>query len=167
MEGVLSPDELTRLREEFAAKPSYRLMQNAVTRASIDDIALDREIVNSTAHTFSTVLDDWKVTDQRVSGRCWLFAGLNLLRASAMKQMGLKEFEFSQNHAMFWDKIERANYVLEALIATCDRDLDDRTVAYLLDVLADDGGQWNMFVAIIQKHGLVPKEAMPETESSS
>jgi bleomycin hydrolase len=167
MDGVLDTDALTRFREEFAAKPAYRLMQNAVTNTSVDDIALDREIVNGTSHTFSTVLDDWKVTNQQTSGRCWLFAGLNLLRASAMAQMGLKEFEFSQNYAMFWDKLERANYLLEAFIATSDRSLDDRTVAYLLDVLADDGGQWNMFVAIIEKHGLVPKEAMPETRSSS
>lgn len=167
MEGDLSPDALDRLRQEFVAKPAYRLMQNAVTKTTIDDVALDREIVNRTSHSFSTTLDDWKVTDQKVSGRCWLFAGLNLLRASAMHQMGLKEFEFSQNFAMFWDKVERANYLLEAFIATCDRQLDDRTVAYLLDALAEDGGQWNMFVAIVQKHGLVPKEAMPETQSSS
>lgn len=113
------------------------------------------------------LLDDWKVTNQEHSGRCWLFAGLNLLRVGAMKKMGLKEFEFSQNYAMFWDKIERANYFLEAIIETADRDIDDRTVAYLLESVADDGGQWNMFVAIINKHGLVPKAVMPETQSSS
>ena len=84
-----------------------------------------------------------------------------------MKKMGLKEFEFSQNYAMFWDKIERANYFLEAIIETADRDIDDRTVAYLLESVADDGGQWNMFVAIVAKHGLVPKAVMPETQSSS
>jgi bleomycin hydrolase len=68
---------------------------------------------------------------------------------------------------MFWDKFERANYFLEAMIATADRDVDDRTVAFLLDSAADDGGQWNMFVAIVNKHGLVPKAFMPETQSSS
>ena len=82
----------------------------------------------------SVLLDDWKVTNQERSGRCWLFAGLNLLRVGAMHKMGLKEFEFSQNYAMFWDKIERANYFLEAVIETADRELDDRTVAYLLRV---------------------------------
>ncbi len=167
MEEALTPATLKGLKEDFTSQPAYRLAQNAVTRASIDDVALDREIVNSTAHTFSTTLDDWKVTDQETSGRCWLFAGLNLLRVSTMKTLALKEFEFSQNYAMFWDKMERANYVLEAFIATRDRDVDDRTVAYLLDSLLDDGGQWNMFVALVRKHGLVPKEVMPETQSSS
>ena len=81
--------------------------------------------------------------------------------------MGLKEFEFSQNWAMFWDKLERANYFLEAVIETADRDIDDRTVAHLLEAAAEDGGQWNMFVALVRKHGLVPKAVMPETQSSS
>jgi bleomycin hydrolase len=79
----------------------------------------------------------------------------------------VQEFEFSQNHAMFWDKLERANYFLEAIIDTAERDVDDRTVAFLLDSLASDGGQWNMFVAIVNKHGLVPKSVMPETQSSA
>jgi bleomycin hydrolase len=84
-----------------------------------------------------------------------------------MKKMGLKDFEFSQNYVMFWDKIERANYFLEAIIETADRDIDDRTVAFLLQEVAGDGGQWNMFVALVNKHGLVPKTFMPETQSSS
>jgi bleomycin hydrolase len=130
-------------------------------------VAINREVINATDHSLSVLLDDWKVTNQKRSGRCWLFAGLNLLRVGAMKKMGLKDFEFSQNYAMFWDKIERANYFLEAVIETAGRDVDDRTVAFVLDSAAEDGGQWNMFVAIVKKHGLVPKAFMPETQSSS
>jgi bleomycin hydrolase len=167
MDGTLSAGDLELLRKEFSASPAYRLAQNAVTRVPVDDVAISREIINSTGHSLSTLLDDWKVTNQERSGRCWLFAGLNLLRVGAMKKMGLKDFEFSQNYAMFWDKVERANYFLEAVIETASRDLDDRTVAYLLDSVADDGGQWNMFVAIVRKHGLVPQAVMPETNSSS
>ncbi|HTS95044.1 MAG TPA: C1 family peptidase [Streptosporangiaceae bacterium] len=167
MDGTLAAEDLELLRKDFAANPAYRLAQNAVTRVALDDVAINREILNSTDHSQSVLLDDWKVTNQEHSGRCWLFAGLNLLRVGAMKKMGLKEFEFSQNYAMFWDKIERANYFLEAIIETADRDIDDRTVAYLLESVADDGGQWNMFVAIVRKHGLVPKAFMPETQSSS
>src|SRR6266699_4431637 len=166
MNGALSAEDLELLRKDFSANPAYRLAQNAVTQVAVDDVAINREIVNGTDHFMSTLLDDWKVTNQERSGRCWLFAGLNLLRVGAMKKMGLKDFEFSQNYAMFWDKIERANYFLEAIIETADRDLDDRTVAYLLQSVADDGGQWNMFVAIVDKHGLVPKSFMPETQSS-
>jgi bleomycin hydrolase len=167
MDGSVSADVLELLRKDFGSNPSYRLMQNAVTKTSVDDVAIDREIINTTDHSFSTMLDDWKVTNQEHSGRCWLFAGLNLLRVGAMARMGLKDFEFSQNHTMFWDKFERANYFLEAMIDMADRDVDDRTVAYLLESAADDGGQWNMFVAVVKKHGLVPKAFMPETQSSS
>jgi len=166
MDRTLTVSDLELLRKDFSANPAYRLAQNAVTRVTVDDVAINREIVNSTDHSLSVLLDDWKVTDQQRSGRCWLFAGLNLLRVGAMRKMGLKEFEFSQNYAMFWDKIERANYFLEAIIETADRDVDDRTVAHLLSVVADDGGQWNMFIAIVNKHGLVPKAFMPETQSS-
>jgi bleomycin hydrolase len=166
-DGTLSVEDLDVFRKDFSASPAYRLAQNAVTRVTVEDVAINREIINTTDHSQSVLLDDWKVTNQERSGRCWLFAGLNLLRVGAMKKMGLKEFEFSQNYAMFWDKIERANYFLEAIIETAGRDVDDRTVAYLLEVVAQDGGQWNMFAALVRKHGLVPKAAMPETNSSA
>ncbi len=167
MDKTIRSDDLELLRKEFSANSTYRLAQNAITRVGLDDVAINREIVNATDHALSVSLDDWKVTNQEHSGRCWLFAGLNLLRVGAMKKMGLKEFEFSQNFLMFWDKLERANYFLEAVIETADRDVDDRTVAFLLDSVANDGGQWNMFVALVDKHGLVPKAFMPETQSSS
>ncbi len=165
--GGLDEQTLAGLRTTFQADARNRLMQNAVTQTTVDDVALNREVVTSIDHTFSHHLDDWEVTNQKKSGRCWMFAGLNLIRVGAMKKMKLKKFEFSQNFTLFWDKLERANYFLEQIIATADRDVDDRVVAYLLDRPLDDGGQWNMFVSIVQKHGLVPQAMMPETESSS
>ncbi len=167
LDGTLAAGELERLRKDFSANPVYRLAQNAVTRVTVDDVAINREIVSGIDHSLSTTLDDWKVTNQERSGRCWLFAGLNLLRVGVMRETGLKDFEFSQNYLMFWDKLERANYFLEAMIETASRDVDDRTVAFLLDTVAGDGGQWNMFAALVAKHGLVPKGYMPETQSSS
>ncbi len=116
MDGTLAAADLERLRKDFSASPTYRLAQNAVTRVTVDDVAINREILNNIDHSQSTTLDDWKVTNQERSGRCWLFAGLNR-RASAPRKTGLKDFEFSQNYAMFWDKLERANY-LEAIIDT-------------------------------------------------
>lgn len=167
MDAALTPAEVELLRKEFIRNPTYKLIQNAVTQTSIEDLALDREIVVRADRTMSNLLDDWKVTNQQASGRCWLFAGLNLLRAGTMRALNVKDFEFSQNYVMFWDKLERANYFLEAIIDTVDRDVDDRTVAHLLRDVASDGGQWNMFVAVVRKHGLVPKTAMPESQSSS
>ncbi|MEE2991511.1 MAG: C1 family peptidase, partial [Planctomycetota bacterium] len=121
-QGTLSLDRLDQLRSDFCAHPTARLMQNAVAQNGVDNIALDRSILTSTDHTFSHLLDDWSVTNQKRSGRCWMFAGLNLFRPSAMKAMNLKEFEFSQNFTLFWDKLERANYFLEAMLDTADRD---------------------------------------------
>ena len=167
--AAVTPDLLASFRKDFQSKPAYTLAQNAVTQVTVDDVALNRGVITSTDHTFSHVLDDWTCTNQKKSGRCWCFAGLNLFRAGAMKKMNLKDFEFSQNYTLFWDKFERANYFLESIIETAmqGRDVDDRTVAFLLDKPLEDGGQWNMFVNIVKKHGLVPKSAMPESQSSS
>jgi bleomycin hydrolase len=167
MERNLTAEQLALFEKEFASNPQYRVMQNAVTQTPVNAIALDRQVVTSIDHSVSHLLDDWKVTNQKKSGRCWLFAGLNLLRAGAADKLGVKDFEFSQNYLLFWDKFERSNFFLEAIIETADRDVDDRTVAHLLSDPIGDGGQWNMFVALVRKHGLVPKTAMPETESSS
>ncbi|MGH3094923.1 MAG: aminopeptidase C [Streptosporangiales bacterium] len=166
-DAALNPGDLELFEKNFATNPAYRVMQNAVTQVSVDDVALDRDVVTSIDPTVSHLLDDWTATSQKKSGRCWLFAGLNLLRAGARDKLAMKDFEFSQNYIMYWDKLERANYFLEAVIETSDRSVDDRTVAALLDTVAGDGGQWNMFVALVRKHGLVPKSVMPETESSS
>lgn len=166
-DGSISSEMLESYRAGFDSDPGARIAQNAVTKTDINEIALNREVVTSTDYTFSTLLDDWDVTNQRRSGRCWLFAALNLLRVGAMKKMNLKEFEFSQNYMFFWDKFERANYFFEQIIDTADRDLGDRTVGFLLDYPIDDGGQWNMFVNLVRRHGVVPKSVMPETQSSS
>ncbi|MBX7552877.1 C1 family peptidase [Streptomyces sp. NPDC004232] len=167
MDRSLTPDQLESFDKEFAARPVNRLMQNAVTQTPVDDVALDRRILTGIDHSVSHHLDDWKATNQKQSGRCWMFAGLNLLRVGAARKLGVKDFEFSQNYLLWWDKFERANHFLEAVIETSDREVDDRTVAHLLEDPISDGGQWNMFVALIAKHGLVPKSAMPETDSSS
>lgn len=164
---TIATEDLSQLRKNFVANPAYRLAQNAVTRTTIDDIALDREIVTRIDPSMSIRLDDWPVTNQKKSGRCWLFAGMNLLRAGAMKSLGVTDFEFSQNYMLFFDKIERVNYYLDAIVATKGAETGDRTLAFLHDSLMGDGGQWNMFVSLVKKHGLVPKSAMPETESSS
>jgi bleomycin hydrolase len=167
MTAELTAADVERYAKDFAADPARRLLQNAVTTTAVEQVALDRSVVTSMDTSMSVLLDDWSATNQKQSGRCWLFAGLNLLRVGAAATMQLKEFEFSQNHLLFWDKLEKANHWLEAIIATADRDVDDRSVAQLLATPAEDGGQWNMFIALVRKHGLVPKAMMPETHSSS
>jgi bleomycin hydrolase len=163
----LTADDLSSFSSHFAKRPELKRMQNAVARVSIAEVALDHDVVTSMSHSVSHRLDDWKVTNQKNSGRCWLFAGLNLLRSGTRKRLGVKDFEFSQNHAMYYDKLERANFFLESVLATADRDADDRLVSFLLVNALDDGGQWDMIVSVFSKHGVVPKSVMPETQSSS
>ncbi len=165
--GALSLLRVGEMRARFEGSPNARMAQNAVCKHPVDEVALNRGIVTSSDFTFSHVLDDWEVTNQKQTGRCWMFAGLNLFRVGAMGKMNLKSFEFSQNYCFFWDKLERANYFLQRVIETADRSVDDRIVAFLLERPLDDGGQWNMFVNLVNKHGLVPQAVMPETESSS
>src|SRR5688572_6725502 len=85
--GSITPDLLASFRKDFQAKPSYTLAQNAVTQVTVDDVALNRSVLTTTDHTFSHIIDDWACTNQKKSGRCWCFAGLNLFRAGAMKKM--------------------------------------------------------------------------------
>ncbi|QIK62717.1 C1 family peptidase [Leucobacter viscericola] len=165
--GILTPEQLRQWDEELASDPAARLAMNAVTRTAIDEVALDRERLLNVPLSMSHRLDNWEASDQKRSGRCWLFAALNLLRSDARKKLNVKNFEFSQNHAMYWDKIERANYFLEDMIGLAETAPDDRVTMFLLGNVLDDGGQWNMEVAVFEKHGVVPKALMPETESSS
>ena len=164
--GALDSTALSEFKEVYESRPAHQLMQNVVTQHDVNDVALNRQIVSEAVHSFSTVLDDWSVTNQARSGRCWAFAGLNLFRSETRNILNVKEFEFSQSYVMFWDKMERANYILEAIIETADRPVDDRVVAWLLQQPLGDGGQWDMFVSLVRKHGVVPKTVMPETESS-
>ena len=163
----LTVEQIAEFKNVFDTSETSSLMQNVVTQRDVNEVALNRGIVTESAHSFSNLLDDWSVTNQARSGRCWMFAGLNMFRVESKDVLNVKEFEFSQNYLMFWDKIERANFLLEAIIDTADKPIDDRTVSWLLQRGVEDGGQWDMFVSLVKKHGVVPKTVMPETESSS
>ena len=159
--------QIEEFRKSFDSDPSATVAQNAVSNADLSTLALRRDLVQNMDFSFSTKLDEWSATNQRRSGRCWLFATLNLFRVGAMKKMNVKNFEFSQAHIHFWDKLERANHFLEAILETSDRPVDDRTIHFLLSDPIGDGGQWNMATNLIRKHGLVPMSAYPESHSSS
>jgi len=166
-DGSISRKFVEEQAKRFEEDPLSSVRQNAMAESDAAKLALNQKVAMSIDRNFSIKLDDWAITDQKSSGRCWLFAATNLLRAGLVKKLKLKSFEFSQNWLMFWDKLEKANYFLEAMIATADRDIDDRTVATIMENCVNDGGQWNMFVNVALKYGLVPKAAMPETLSSS
>ncbi len=165
--AAITSDYLSAYQEAFNSDPRNRLALDAVTRNPIHQVAANRQVVASTDHTFSHVLTTHEITNQQQSGRCWMFAGLNVLRVSAMENLNLEKFELSQSYLMFWDKLEKANYFLESILATLNEPLNGRLVMFLLDHPLQDGGQWHMFVNLVKKYGVVPKSVMPETESSS
>jgi len=160
-------EDVQNFSDSFDRDPKNLLALNAVAKSGIGAVALSRETVNRTDHTFSNLIETPEATNQKKSGRCWLFAGLNSFRVAAMKKMNLEKFELSQSYLMFWDKLEKANYFLENIIDTLNEPLNGRLLMWLLADPLSDGGQWDMFVNLIKKYGVVPKFAMPETESSS
>ena len=165
--GTLSAAQIDAYRTSFSREPRNRVALNAVTKTSVNNVAMSREAVARANHTFSHTVKTGAATSQNKSGRCWMFAGLNLFRMSAAEQMKLEDFELSQNYLMFWDKLEKSNYFLESILSTLDEPAEGRLIAWLMANPIQDGGQWDMFVNLVKKYGVVPKESMPETESSS
>ncbi|HUV36689.1 MAG TPA: C1 family peptidase [Patescibacteria group bacterium] len=164
----LSPGEIKELRESFELDAGARALLNAVTNNNdTRKLTYNREILLHHDDVYDFKLDAKGITDQKQSGRCWLFAGFNVMRPAVRKRYNIENFEFSESHLFFWDKLEKANMFLEAIIETRDRDIDDRELQTLLENPVPDGGWWSYVVTLIDKYGAVPKSVMPETEHSS
>ncbi|MCB8944275.1 MAG: C1 family peptidase [Ardenticatenaceae bacterium] len=163
----IDTEQLQQFDQDFNRQPQHRLALNAVTKNNVHQVALNRDVVTSTDHTFSHMIKSNEITSQDRSGRCWIFAGLNLFRHEAMQQMNVEKFELSQSYFMFWDKLEKSNFFLEGILRTLDEPMNGRLLMHLVQNPIQDGGQWDMFVNLVKKYGAVPKSVMPETESSS
>lgn len=165
--GVLSKDILSQIRSKFYADPRNLQAQNVCVRVDPFEACLSRKAVESTNHVFQHKIETEgkPVTNQKNTGRCWLFATLNVIRVPFVKQYNLEEFEFSQNYLFFWDKIERSNYFLNNIVKTAKRGdtVDSRVVNFLLNDPIPDGGQWDMVLNLINRYGLMPKACFPET----
>ena len=143
------------------------MSRNAATHNEITDLAMDWDEYRKIDHTFSEQISgEMKITNQKSSGRCWGYAGLNLFRVYLGRKHGLRNFEFSQTYFMFWDKLEKSNYFLNSIIDTAQESWDSRLIMHLLHNPIQDGGQWDMWVNLINKYGVVPKSEMPETYQS-
>lgn len=164
----MSLDDVAQFREDFDTKRANRAAMNAVTVTAVNKVALNRRRAASINHSFSVHLPENPATAQNNSGRCWMFAALNTFRSRAAHNLNIEGgFELSQNYTMFWDKFEKANYFLENILETLNEPVGSRLLDFLLQSPIQDGGQWDMFVNLIDKYGAVPKSVMPETESSS
>ena len=156
-----------RLYAAYEANPKYAALENAISHNGLLVSLEKRSSAVENTPVFSIDLTKDKVSNQKASGRCWMFAALNTFRHKMISDFQLEDFELSQAHTFFWDKYEKSNWFLEQILATADLELTSRKVRFLLDTPQQDGGQWDMVVSLFEKYGVVPKAIYPESVSSS
>ena len=156
-----------KLYAAYEANPKYAAMENAISHNGLLVSLEKRSSAVDNTPVFSIDLTKDKVSNQKASGRCWMFAALNTFRHKMISDFQLEDFELSQAHTFFWDKYEKSNWFLEQILATADLELTSRKVKFLLDTPQQDGGQWDMVVSLFEKYGVVPKAIYPESISSS
>lgn len=152
----------------YTQRADSSVLENAVTKNGVNAASFNWHSISDNTPHFSIDLSTGNVADQKQSGRCWLFAALNTMRHDMQQKFNLPDdFELSQAYQFFWDKFEKSNYFYENVIKTADLATDDRKVAWLMANPQSDGGQWDMLCALIEKYGVMPKAAMPESFNSS
>ena len=161
--GGISPEMLSEIRKACPATAETRALRNALAGTSINQLALSAENPALTDTYFSNEVPSKGVTDQKSSGRCWLFTGLNVFRARMIKKYELGKFEFSQSYCFFYDQLEKANLFLQATIDNAKKPMDDKTVEWLFKNPLSDGGTFCGVQDVVTKYGLVPAEVMPES----
>ena len=164
--AAIQTEDLLAAKNAWSQERANAVAKNAVTSMGIRAAARVPEAVAKNALAFDIDLAQGDRCNQQRSGRCWMFASLNTMRYRTIKKYNLKTFELSQAYPLFWDKLEKSNWFLCNIIDTLDEPLDGRLVSYLLTDPICDGGQWDMFRALVAKYGVCPKEAMPETACS-
>lgn len=168
-DGSISLSNVNAWESAAAADPKIQLARTILAHNNIKSTLTSREAGVAIPHVFNHEVD-FKVapvTNQKSSGRCWLFATTNVIRHEVMKKLKLKEFQLSQSYLFFWDKLNKSNYYLELSIENADLPVDDRLVNFLANDLISDGGQWDMAVNLLETYGLVPQPVYPESFHSS
>lgn len=163
MSHELSFDEIAKFAQDYQDSKQNKVAEMATVTNGVQKASFNSEKVRSLNRTFSIEIKTDQVTNQKQSGRCWLFAALNTLRHDFAKKYKAKNFVFSQSYLFFWDRLERANIFFDNILQTADQDLDNRTVHSYLRGPDTDGGQWAMAVSLIRKYGLVPDYAYDES----
>ena len=160
--GGINAETLAEISKGYAGTPGEKAIRNALNTTPINTLAMNSENPPMDKH-FSDVVATKGRTNQKSSGRCWLFTGLNVLRAKAIAEHDLGAFTFSQNYVFFYDQLEKANLFLQGIIDTRDLPDDDREVDWFFSHPIGDGGQFTGVSNLITKYGVVPSEVMPET----
>ena len=167
MSHELTLQELAEFSANFNADPKNQVIARAAARSGVLEASYNERVAGRLTRVFSTELPTDNVTNQKQSGRCWLFSTLNVLRHDFGAKHKAKNFTLSQSYNFFWDKLERANLFYEKVIETADKPLDDREVRSYFDFAGHDGGQWHMAISLVKKYGVVPSYAMPESFNTS
>ena len=151
--------------KQLLKEPKNRLALSALsTNNPASILEIPSAILRDTqTYNIAIPFEGSPVTNQRSSGRCWIFAATNIFRIAIMKAHNLSSFELSQSYLFFWDKVEKANYFLETILDTASEDLDGRLISTLMESPVGDGGQWDMIVNLVSKYGLVPQTLYPDT----
>ena len=165
-QGGITQDMLNQIKSSYKHTPADKAIYNAMAETSIAVLAKNHENLANFDTNFTNKVVSHGITDQQQSGRCWLFTGLNVLRAQMMAKYGLDEMEFSQNYCFFYDQLEKANLFLQGIIDTREKPMDDKMVEWLFCNPISDGGQFTGISDVIGKYGVVPSSVMPETYSS-
>lgn len=164
----ITESDLKDIRSTFTATPATKAIQNVLTtNENIKSLALNRDLQGKVDHYFKYRVSVKGITDQKSSGRCWMFTSMNVMRPLAMEKYGLDKFDFSHNYLYFWDLFEKSNLFLENIITTGKTSLDDRTVNEYFKTPVGDGGVWNLYFNAAEKYGVVPQDVMPETAQSN
>ncbi len=166
-EGGITDEMLSVIRTGYTGTPAQKAAKNALARNSIATLTYNADNAAMMDTHFSHQVRTVGITDQQSSGRCWLFTGLNVLRAKMIDKYDLASFEFSQNYSSFYDLLEKSNLFLQAIIDTRDLAIDSREVEWLLKNPISDGGQFTGVSNLLMKYGVVPKSVMPETYQSN
>ena len=153
--------------EEYQKDGKNAVLRHALTNTSLSQTVRSMDQIQDANYSFDIDIKTMPVTNQKASGRCWIFAATNVLREMIAKKLNIDSFELSQSYIAFYDRLEKCNYTLEVIIELLNKDYDDRTLMFILDNGIGDGGQWDMFVNIVNKYGLCPKHVYPETTTSS
>ena len=168
MKKSIKLETLKQFSEKINTDNHVKTARNAGFRNNLLEVAMDWDQYRTIDHSFSIVVKgEMPTTNQKSSGRCWGFAGLNLFRTHLGRKYDIKDFQFSQSYFMFWDKIEKSNYFLESIIETAKENWNSRLLMHLLSNPIQDGGQWDMWLNLVKKYGVVPQSEMPESYSSS
>ena len=164
--GGISSKMLGEIQKQNKMTPAENAIANAIAANSIDNLAQNRNNAAELDTYFSIETPKQTITDQKSSGRCWMFSGMNVLRANFAKRTDSLRVEFSQAYLFFYDQLEKANLFLQGVIDTGKKPIDDQRVQFFFKNPINDGGTFCGVADLTEKYGLVPKQVMPESYSS-